>query len=275
MRGMGTPDGQAGNRKRDARHHPWVRRLFDLLPAVVRSPLVLGLRTLDASFRTPPPWRRLLEHLHNVGNRSTIFIAVTLGFLGLILVLQACLQTLKVLPDLTAIGRNFIPAMVRTFGPTITGMMIATRVGAGIAAEIGSMTVTDQVEAMKVANSDPVSYIVVPRFLATALMTPVLWIFGTLVAVLAGYLMGHWRFGIGTQTFLDVTNTRMTDVAIGFVKAQSYGIVIPVLAADAGFKARGGSEGVGWATTSAVVNASFAVIVLDFVISTTAFLLGY
>jgi phospholipid/cholesterol/gamma-HCH transport system permease protein len=262
-------------RTADARRHRVLRRVFDLLPAVVRSPLALLLRTTDACVRNPPPADRVLAHLHNVGNRSTAFIAITLGFLGLILVFQACIQTLKVLPDLSAIGRNFIEAMVRTFGPTITGMMIATRVGAGIAAEIGSMTVTDQVEAMKVANSDPVSYIVVPRFLACVLMTPVLWVFGTLVGTLAGYLMGHYRFGIGTLTFLDITNTRPADVLIGLMKALSYGIVIPILSADAGFKARGGSEGVGWATTSAVVNSSFAVIVLDFVLSTTAFLLGY
>lgn len=275
MKDMGGRDGKAVSRTVDARRHTVLRRFFDLLPAVVRSPLALLLRTVDASFRTPPPWRRLLVHLHNVGNRSTAFIAITLGFLGLILVFQACVQTLKVLPDLSAIGRNFIAAMVRTFGPTITGMMIATRVGAGIAAEIGSMTVTDQVEAMKVANSDPVAYIGVPRFLACVVMVPILWVFGTLVGVLAGYLMGHYRFGIGTLTFLDLSNTHVADVLIGLLKAESYGIAIPILAADAGFKARGGSEGVGWATTSAVVNASFAVIVLDFVISTTAFLLGY
>lgn len=255
----------------------WGRTLFRLpaLPGVVQDPLVLLGHVIRVLLRHPPPRHRLLAQMHNVGNGSVVFISLTLGFLGLILVYQGCVQALKVLPDLSGVGTAFIFAMVRTFGPTITGLMIATRVGAGIAAEIGSMTVTDQIEAMKVANSDPVSYILGPRFLSCVVMTPVLWVVGSLVGIWAGYLMGHWRFGISTQTFLDFGGTATHDVVIGFLKAESYGIVIPVLAADSGFKARGGSEGVGWATTSAVVNASFAVIVLDFVISTLAFLLGY
>lgn len=245
------------------------------LPEVVLDPARLLGQVVRALGHRFPPSDRLFIQMHNVGNNSAVFISVTLGFLGLILVYQGCVQTLKVLPDLSGVGMAFIFAMVRTFGPTITGMMIATRVGAGIAAEIGSMTVTDQIEAMKVANSDPVSYILGPRFVSCVVMTPILWVFGTLVGVLFGYLMGHFRFGIATQTFLDLGLVSYHDVVIGFLKALSYGIVIPVLAADAGFKARGGSEGVGWATTTAVVNASFAVIVLDFVISTLAFLLGY
>jgi len=236
---------------------------------------VLLLRTLAATIRRPPPKNRLLAQMHNVGNRSVVFIAVTLGFLGLILVYQACVQTLKVLPDLSGVGGAFLFAMVRTFGPTVTGLMVATRVGAGIAAELGSMTVTDQVEALKVANSDPVSWLVVPRFLACVVMMPVLWVFGTLVGSLAGYLMGHYRFAIGSRIFLDFSGIAPIDVFFGYLKAQAYGIVIPILSAHAGFQAFGGSEGVGQATTAAVVRSSFVVIVLDFLISTVAFLMGH
>ncbi len=273
-----THDGRRSGAPATAAGRPfWSRTAFRVpaLPEALMSPVRLLGQVIRSLGRRLPPADRLSAQMHNVGNNSVVFISVTLGFLGLILVYQGCVQVLKVLPDLSGVGGAFIFAMVRTFGPTITGLMIATRVGAGIAAEIGSMTVTDQVEAMKVANSDPVSYILAPRFLACVVMTPVLWVFGTLVGIVAGYLMGHWRFGIATPTFLNLHVTTVHDVVIGFLKAESYGIVIPVLAADAGFKARGGSEGVGWATTSAVVNASFAVIVLDFVISTLAFLAGY
>jgi len=213
--------------------------------------------------------------MHQVGNRSLVFILVTQGFLGLILVYQACVQILKVLPDLAGVVAGFLYAMVRTFGPTVTGLMVATRVGAGIAAELGSMTVTDQVEAMKVANSDPVARLVLPRFLACAVMMPVLWVFGTLVGSVAGYLMGHYRFSIGTRVFLDFSGITQMSVFFGYLKAQAYGIVIPILSAHAGFQAHGGSEGVGRATTAAVVRSSFAVIVLDFAISTIAYWMGY
>ncbi len=261
-----------------ARPDSWWRRTAFRLPPMhgtVRDPFLLLGQVARTLARRPPPADRLYAQMVNVGHRSLVFISLTLGFLGLILVYQGCVQVMRVLPDLSGVGTAFIYAMVRTFGPTITGLMIATRVGAGIAAEVGSMTVTDQVEAMKVANSDPVSYILAPRFVACVVMTPVLWVFGTLVGTLSGYLMGHYHFGIATKTFLSLHGTQIPDVVVGFLKALSYGIVIPLLAADSGFKARGGSEGVGWATTRAVVNSSFAVIVLDFVISTLAFLLGY
>jgi len=245
------------------------------VPGLLREPALLLARTVAALIRRPPPRDRLLAQMLNVGNRSFVFIAVTLGFLGLILVYQACVQTLKVLPDLSGVGAAFLFAMVRTFGPTVTGLMVATRVGAGIAAELGSMTVTDQVDALKVANSDPVSWLVAPRFLACVVMMPVLWVFGSLVGSLAGFLMGHYRFAIGTRVFLDLSDIRPVDVFFGYLKAQTYGIVIPILSAHAGFQAFGGSEGVGRATTNAVVRSSFVVIVLDFVISTVAFLLGH
>ena len=193
----------------------------------------------------------------------------------LILVYQGAFQAQKVLPDLTQVGEIFIGTMIRTFGPTIVALMLATRVGAGIAAELGSMVVTDQVEAMKVTNTDPIEYLVVPRFVATLVMMVALWVFGVLVAVFAGTLMGTLRFGIQLRTFLSLAGTAPSDVWVGVLKCLAFGVTIPILAADSGFRATGGSEGVGWATTRAVVNASFAVIVLDFVISTLAFLAGW
>ncbi len=245
------------------------------LPALVREPLLLLGRVVRGILHNPPPRDRVLTQMHNVGIRSLVFISITLGFLGLILVYQGCVQTLKVLPDLSGVGQVFIYAMWRSFGPTITALMLATRVGAGIAAEIGSMTVTDQIEAMKVANADPVEYILGPRFIACVVMTPVLWVVGAMVGIAAGYFMGHLHFGISTRAFLDLSSTHVSDVVVGYIKAQTYGVVIPILSAESGFRAQGGSEGVGWATTRAVVNSSFAVITLDFLISTSAFLLGY
>ena len=230
------------------------------------------VRALPSALRS---YRRVVESMFVIGNRSVVFIAVTLGFLGLILVYQGAYQAQKVLPDLTQVGEIFIVTMIRTFGPTIVALMLATRVGAGIAAELGSMVVTDQVEAMKVTNTDPIEYLVVPRFVATVVMMVALWIFGVLIAVFAGTMMGTLRFGIQLRTFLSLAGTAPSDVWVGVLKCLAFGVTIPILAADSGFRATGGSEGVGWATTRAVVNASFAVILLDFLISTLAFLAGW
>lgn len=245
------------------------------IPTAIASPLFLLKRTVRALPSAVRARRRVVDAMFQIGNQSVVFIAVTLAFLGLILVYQGAFQAQKVLPDLTQVGRFFISTMIRTFGPTIVALMLATRVGAGIAAELGSMTVTDQIEAMKVTNTDPIEYLVVPRFLATLIMMVVLWVFGVLVAIAAGTLMGTLRFDIQLRTFLSLAGTAPRDVWVGIFKCLAFGTAIPILAADSGFRATGGSEGVGWATTRAVVNASFVVIMLDFLISTLAYLAGW
>lgn len=223
--------------------------------------------TLRAMVTRPPSFGRLLEQMHNVGNRSLVFISITLGFLGLISVYQGCIQAQKVLPDLSLVGATFIGVMVSEFGPTMTALMVATRVGSGIAAELGTMVVTEQVEALKVTNTDPVEFIVVPRFMACVLMMFVLTSYAILVAVLAGMLIADLRFQINPSTFLSLAYTTWDDLYVGLIKCFAYGVSIPIIAAESGFKAKGGSEGVGQATTRSVVNTLFAVIILDFLIA--------
>jgi len=214
----------------------------------------------------------VIKQAYEIGNRSVPFIAITLGVLGLISVYQVATQVAQIIPDFSMIGAAFIQMMVREFAPTITGLMVATRVGSGIAAEIGSMVVTEQVDALRMCNADPVEYLVAPRTIASAVMVVMLTAVGVVFATFAGMLVGKGAFGIPYNTFLSLQLTGIGDVAIGVTKALSYGIAIPVIASQAGLATTGGSAGVGWAATSAVVNTSFAVIVIDFVISALAFL---
>jgi len=237
-----------------------------------RAWAVLLSRSARALVRRPPPRDRLLSQMFDIGNRSVVFVAITLGFLGAISVFQGVMQASRVLPDYSMVGATLINVMTREFGPTITALMIATRVGTGIAAEIGSMVVTDQVEAMKVSNTDPVEYLVAPRVLACLVMTFVLTVFAVLVAVAAGALVGYLRFQIGFATFFSMRLVDWADLWEGLVKCAAYGVAIPVIAAESGFRASGGSEGVGWATTRSVVNASFAVIFMDFIIASVIYL---
>jgi phospholipid/cholesterol/gamma-HCH transport system permease protein len=207
------------------------------------------------------------EQMFAIGNRSVLFITVTIGFLGMILVYQVATQMLRILPDFTMLGAAFLSAMIKEFAPTIAGLMIATRVGSGIAAEIGSMVVTEQVDALRMCNADPVNYLVVPRFLASGVMMVALTIYAVLVAEVTGMFTAMLGFGIPPSTFLSLQMVSASDLISGLTKAFAYGCAIPVIAGQAGLEATGGSEGVGWATTRAVVNGSFAVVVLDFVIS--------
>ncbi len=229
-------------------------------------------QTLRALFRSPPSRTVLLDQMHNVGNRSILFITVTIGFLGFMLVYEACINALKVIPELSGVGGLFISTFVSEFGPTITALMIAIRVGSGIAAELGSMKVTDQLDAMRLTNTDPVEYVLAPRFVATSIMTVVLSIYAVAVGTAAGMLVAATRFQINPKTFLTLRNVDWADFGTGLTKAVAYGIVIPIIAAESGFRTEGGSEGVGWATTRAVVNTSFAVIMLDFVIGSIFYL---
>ncbi|MBM4387375.1 MAG: ABC transporter permease [Deltaproteobacteria bacterium] len=244
-----------------------MREKFKFFPRI----FLLLARCMKLIFMGRIDRKILFEQAYGIGNGSVVFIAVVLSFLGLITVYQSCFQIKQILPDLSAIGAGFIQIMVKEFGPTITALMIATRVGSGIAAEIGSMMVTEQIDALKMCNTDPVEYIIVPKFLSCLIMTIALSIFAVIVAVIAGMLMAYIGFDINPNTFLNLRFTDYGDMITGLWKALFYGAAIPIIAAESGLRAKGGSEGVGWATTRAVVNTSFAVIVLDFLIGT----LGY
>jgi phospholipid/cholesterol/gamma-HCH transport system permease protein len=209
----------------------------------------------------------IFAQMHEIGNRSLVFIAVTLGFLGMILIFQAGYQANQITGDLQLLGALFLQLLLREFAPTITAMMIATRVGTGMAAHIGSMVVTEQVDALRMSGAQPIDYLVVPRFIASTVMMIVLTIFAVLVSYVAGGLTAYSFFGLNPRTFVDLSMIGWFDINIGLVKALAYGMAIPVTACQAGLSVVGGSEGVGRATTQAVVNASLAVVILDFIIS--------
>jgi phospholipid/cholesterol/gamma-HCH transport system permease protein len=229
------------------------------------------LRTLSSSlFRKQPPGE-VLRQMYQIGNRSLVFVCVTLGFIGMVLVFQTCLQVNRITGDLSQVGAEFIKILVHEFGPSLTAMMLATRVGAGIAAEVGSMVVTEQVDALRMNNVDPIDYLIVPRFLASLVMTGVLTTVGVAVALSMGALTAWSSFHLNPVVFFDPSHVAWGDLATGMVKCVAYGAAIPIVAGFCGLSARGGSEGVGAATTRAVITSSFVVIVLDFVISGAAF----
>jgi len=212
----------------------------------------------------------VLAQMYAIGNRSLVFVAVTLGFIGMVMMYQACLQFSRAIGDLSQVGLQFLRLVVSDFGPTLTAMMLATRVGAGIAAEIGSMKVTEQLDALRMSGVLPIDYLLVPRFLASIVMTVALTILGAAIMYGAGGLTAWLSFGVNPRTFFDPAMVQPRHLALGLIKAVTYGAAIPIVAGFCGLRARGSSEGVGWATTAAVVGSSFAVIALDFALSVGA-----
>jgi phospholipid/cholesterol/gamma-HCH transport system permease protein len=216
------------------------------------------------------PKGELVRQLYYIGNKSLIFIIVTLGFIGMVMTYQACLQLSRVTGDYSQVGPQFLRLIVSDFGPTLTGLMLATRVGAGIAAEIGSMKVTEQIDALRMSGVLPIDYLIVPRFIASVIMTLMLATLGAMIAYGAGGLTADFSFGVNPNIYFDLTLLRPRHFVLFVVKAVSYGAAIPIVAGFCGLRARGSSEGVGWATTAAVIGSSFAVIELDFIISAAA-----
>ncbi|MDP3274646.1 MAG: ABC transporter permease [Deltaproteobacteria bacterium] len=231
------------------------------------------VRTLYWTFAGKRDPGAVVQQCYEVGNKSAIFIGVTMGFFGMILVFQSGLQALRVVPDLTMLGATFIEILVRDLAASIGALMLATRVGAGIAAEVGSMVVTEQVDALRMSGVDPVNYLIVPRYIACIVMTPVLVMFGGFVSLIAGMATAYFVFDVNPSTFLNPLLLDWGDFAVGITKCFAYGAAIPIVSGYCGLSTHGGSEGVGWATTRAVVNASLATIVLNFFISGAGFVL--
>jgi phospholipid/cholesterol/gamma-HCH transport system permease protein len=230
------------------------------------------VRTLYYTVRGRRERGAILRQMYEIGNKSFVFVTITMGFIGMIMVYQSGLQTKRIIPDFSLLGATYVELLTRDLAASLGALMLATRVGAGIAAEIGSMVVTEQVDALRMSATDPIDYLVKPRFLASIVMTTALVIWGGFIAFTVGGAVGYFFFGISPHTFANFQLVDHGDVITGLVKCVSYGAAIPVVSGYCGLTTFGGSEGVGWATTRAVVNSSLAIIVLNFFISGAAYI---
>jgi phospholipid/cholesterol/gamma-HCH transport system permease protein len=212
----------------------------------------------------------VVHQMYEIGNKSLFFICVVMGFFGCIVVFQTGIQAKRVVPDLTMLGAMYLELLVRDLAASIASLMLATRVGAGIAAEIGSMVVTEQVDALRMCAADPIDFLVKPRMLASIIMSTAVIIFGGAVAAGSGALTALSFFDVPPRTFFNLSLVDTGDVIVGLTKCVAYGTAIPVVSSYCGLSTFGGSEGVGWATTRAVVSSSLATIVLNFFISGAA-----
>ncbi len=231
------------------------------------------VRTIYYCFRGRREPGAVSYYMYEIGNRSLFFLTVVMGFIGMIMVYQGATQTKRVVPDLTLLGANYIELLIRDLAASIGALMLATRVGAGIAAEIGSMVVTEQIDALRMCAADPIDYLIKPRFLASIIMTTTLVIWSAMVAFVTGMMTAYLMFDVNPLTFSNLLLVDWPDLLTGLAKCLAYGAAIPIVSGHAGLATFGGSEGVGSATTRAVVNTSLAVIFLNLLISATSFLL--
>ena len=217
----------------------------------------------------PPIYRHdIIEQFDAIGVGSLTVVLLTGFFPGAALALQSGL-TLDQFGARPVVGRLVSASMVKELGPVLTGLMLTGRIGSGIAAELGSMVVTDQINALRALGTDPVRKLVVPRVLAGFFMAPALTVIADFAGVFGGWLVARFQLQVASSLYWSsITQALyMQDVWMGLIKPFVLGFVIVTIACHVGLRTRGGTQGVGRATTVAVVAGSVAVIAVDFFVT--------
>lgn len=230
---------------------------------------LLGVRTVYWCFVPPFKGDRILEQANRIGPGSFFISCLVAFFVGMIIALQMAYQMVKLSAELY-IPNVVAVSLTRELGPVLTALIVAGRVGAGITAEIGSMTVSEQVDALKAFAVNPIKYLVVPRFLALIIMLPVLTIFADLVGILGGFIICVFKLHISPEMYVSMVSKALTvkDVMTGLIKTISFGAIIALVGCHQGLSVKGGAEGVGKSTTVSVVFAFILIIMADALFTT-------
>jgi len=255
----------------------------ELLTGWLKAPVVevqeyvrLQIATLRSIFTRPFYGRDVVEQFEQIGIGSLTVVVLTGFFTGAVLALQTGL-TLDQFGARPFVGRLVSASMVKELGPVLTGLMLAGRIGSGIAAELGSMVVTDQINALRALGTDPIRKLVVPRVLAGFFMAPVLTVVANTVGVVGGWIIAVGQLRVASSLYWTsiVEGLYLEDAWMGLVKPFCLGYVIVTIGCHVGLRTTGGTQGVGRATTNAVVAASVGVIAVDFFVTRLLITLFY
>jgi phospholipid/cholesterol/gamma-HCH transport system permease protein len=219
---------------------------------------------LAASVSRPFYYRDIVQQFEHIGLGSLTVVLLTGFFTGAVLAFQSGI-TLDQFGARPFVGRLVSASMVKELGPVLTGLMLAGRVGSGIAAELGPMVVTDQINALRALGTDPIRKLVVPRVLAGVIMTPILTIIADTLGILGGWIIAVFQLRVASSLYwTSVTDGLYLDDAwMGLIKPFVLGFAIVTIGCHVGMRTSGGTQGVGRSTTQAVVAASVAVIAVD------------
>jgi phospholipid/cholesterol/gamma-HCH transport system permease protein len=225
-------------------------------------------QTVRGVFSRPFYFHDVVEQFDAIGIGSLTVVLLTGFFTGAVLALQTGI-TLDQFGARPFVGRLVSASMIKELGPALTGLMLAGRIGSGIAAELGSMMVTDQINALRALGTDPIRKLVVPRVLAGLFMTPVLTIIADAVGILGGWIIAVYQLRVASSLYWNsVTDVLyVQDTWMGIIKPFVLGYVIVTIGCHVGLRTTGGTQGVGRSTTNAVVAASVGVIAVDFFVT--------
>ncbi|MFQ5427576.1 MAG: MlaE family ABC transporter permease [Thermodesulfobacteriota bacterium] len=232
------------------------------------SMAIMLFTALRFSFTPPYKLKNIFKQMEFVGVQSLFVVILTGSFTGMVLALQGY-NALNRFGAESLVGPTVALSMARELGPVLTGLMVTGRAGSAMATELGTMRVTEQIDAIETMAINPIKYLVVPRILAGILMFPLLTIVTSFVGVVGGYIIGVKMLGINPGVYIGRTIdfVNVQDIFSGLTKSVVFGLITTLVACYHGFYAKGGAEGVGKAATSSVVTGSVMILASDYIIS--------
>jgi len=249
-----------------------IGRVFLNFLAVAGRIVLFAAEALSQAVRPPYYPRLVLRQMVDVGYYSLPVVGLTAIFTGMVLALQTYTGFSRFAAD-SAIPNVVVLSMARELGPVIAGLMVAGRIGAAIAAEIDTMRVTDQIDALTTLSTNPYKYLVAPRLVAGLCMLPLLVLVADIIGVFGGYLVSSYKLGFKPASYVQRTVDFMQnkDVIAGLAKAAAFGFIVSLMGCYNGYHSRGGAQGVGAATTYAVVSSSILILVFDYILTEAFF----
>jgi phospholipid/cholesterol/gamma-HCH transport system permease protein len=224
--------------------------------------------TLMSLFRSPIYFKILLQQFIAIGFYSLPVVAMTSFFSGVVLALQSYVGFSRFSAE-SSIATVVVLSITRELGPVLAGLMVAGRVGASIAAEIGTMRVTEQIDALYTLSTDPIKYLILPRVIASIITLPCLVLIGDIIGVMGGYLISVHKLGFNSTNYVVSTFKYLEtmDIVSGLVKAATFGFIISMISCYNGYYSSKGARGVGGATTMAVVQSSILILLSNYIIT--------
>lgn len=246
----------------------FIGRFVLLFLANVGSLILFAGQAISHCVRPPIYWRTIGRQFIDIGYYSLPVVGLTAIFTGMVLALQSYTGFARFSAE-SAIPKVVIVSLTRELGPVLAGLMVAGRIGASMAAEIGTMRVTEQLDALSTLSTNPMKYMVAPRLIAGVLMLPLLVLVADIIGVFGGYLVSVFKLGFNPATYLQNTWEALEaqDLISGLVKAAMFGFIVTLMGCYHGYTSRGGAQGVGAATTNAVVSASILILCFDYILT--------
>jgi phospholipid/cholesterol/gamma-HCH transport system permease protein len=230
--------------------------------------VLFAVQAIAGGLRGPFYPRQILRQMLDIGYYSLPVVGLTAIFTGMVLALQSHTGFSRFEAS-SAIPTIVVLSMTRELGPVLAGLMVAGRVGASMAAELGTMRVTEQIDALTTLSTDPQRYLIFPRLVAGTLMLPLLVMVADVIGVFGGFLVGTSKLGFSPYTYMDQTwqYLEAQDVLVGLAKAAVFGFIVTLMGCWHGYQSRGGAQGVGIATTQAVVTGAILILVFDYILT--------